>query len=833
MSTRTFILKTPLDDDLLRLVHLTGHEALSEVSEFHLDILSPSADVDPHSLLGATMRVEVTTQSGGTRYINGLVTMFSYIGPEGSASRLYRYKARLNSWLYLAQKTADCRIYQQLTVPQIISEALADFSLPFEFKLTGQYAINEYIVQWNETALQFIMRLAESVGIYWYTRYNADGHSIIFCDGLHPTLPEYDKIPFLIPGLRNLAQEEYITEWEVRHEVHSGRYATRSYNYKHPSANLERQETVSKQHAHDALEIYEWTGTYTDRDEGGNLVTVRREQQQLGYETITAKSNVRGIAPGFSFTMKNNPREKSNIDYLIVSADYTFHESPDTTKADGEVTSWSIDFTVRSTKNRYYPPRVTPKPRVGLQTAVVSGPAGEEIWTNSYGEVKLTFPWDRRAQDNENDTKWIPVASGWAGSTNGEKMLPRIGDSVVVDHIDGDPDRPVVTSRVHDQWHMPHSFSNTGHLPTNRALAGIKSKELGGERYNQLLFDDTAGEIRAQLESEHAKSQLNLGYLTQPRDGSATPRGEGFELRTDAWGTLRADKGLLLTTDGRPTGIGGSLSRDELIKTLQEALTLAKSLGEFAEQNQANASDPKPQETLSKAVNDWGHGSNAEKGGNGGHPVLAVSSPAGIALGTPKSTTIATGEHLDMVSEKNQHLTAGQKMNLHAGQGISQFAQNGGIKSIANHGKHITQSQDDDIQISADKSVLITATTDHVMVAADKHVTLTSGGGYIKISGGNIEIHCPGSVSIKAGNYSLTGPTSMSAELPSFGKGDTGKKFKLQYGMSTTPVPDQKYKITLDDGQVIQGVTDQAGQTSLAAKDQMRMAAVEFLKKDA
>jgi type VI secretion system secreted protein VgrG len=213
--------------------------------------------------------------------------------------------------------------------------------------------------------------------------------------------------------------------------------------------------------------------------------------------------------------------------------------------------------------------------------------------------------------------------------------------------------------------------------------------------------------------------------------------------------------------------------------------------------------------------------------------VVAVSAPAGIALGTPKSATIATGEHIDLIAEHNQHLTAGQKMNLHAGQGISQFAQNGGIKSIANHGKHITQAHDDDVQISADQSVVVTASLGHVMVAAEQHVTLTSGGAYIKIANGNIDIHAPGSVSVKGANYALTGPTSMQAELPQFSKGDTGKKFVLNYGMSKTPVPDQDYKIKMDDGQVIEGKTDALGQTSLAKKDQMRIANIDFIDKDA
>jgi type VI secretion system secreted protein VgrG len=830
-TTRTFSLLTPLADGTLQFVDLIGHEAISQVSEFDIDVLSTSADIDSGSLLGKNVSVQINTQSS-TRYLNGIATMFSYIGPDLSANNRFKYKLRLNSWLYLASKTENCRIYQELTPIDLIKQVLSKFGMPVEMKVVGHYDLISYIVQWNESDLTFVSRVAERYGLYWYTRHDKDSNTIVFCDGINPTLPEYDTIEFLAPTRRSMDQDEHVTELEIRHEVQSGSYVTRSYDYKNSNSTLEQQDAFANDHDHNAMEVFEWEGNYVDRSAGQDQSRVRREQMQLDYQIITARSNVRGIAPGFCFKLKKNPRAKCNIEYLILSVDYDFHESPETTDDGGSPTKWKVDFNVWPNKNRYYPPRVTPWPVIGLQTAQVVGPPGQEIWTNEFGEIRIAYHWDRDATYSEKDTRWIPVSEAWVGDGNASQLLPRIGDMVVVDHYDGDPDRPIVVSKAHTQSRMPPNFSKTGGLPANHALAGLRSKELGGVRYNQLVFDDTAGEIRTQLESEHAHSQLNLGYLTHPRNGSAQPRGEGFELRSDAWGALRAAHGLLLSTQASPQATGLAMSRDELVTILDAAHSLAKSVADFAAKNLANASDQTPQETLSKAVKDWGHGSNAEKGDNGATPVLAVSSPAGIAMGTPKSTTIATGQHIDLVAQENQHITAGQKMNLHAGQGISQFAQNGGIKSIANHGKHITQSQDDDIQITADKSVQITASTDHVMVSADKHVTLTSGGGYIKIADGNIEIHCPGSVSIKGANYSLTGPTSMQADLPKFGKGETGKKFKLTYGASDAPVPNQKYKITMDDGQVIEGKTDSDGHTQLAKKDQMRMAAVEFLKED-
>jgi type VI secretion system secreted protein VgrG len=761
MSTRTFILHTPLDPEQLKFVEMHGNEALSDVFEFDVQCVSPSDEIDAKDLLGQNVTVEVITQDGSSRYLNGIVSDFAYIGPDGSAGRRYKYEMKLRSWLWLADKTSDCRIYQRLDVPSIIQQALAGFSMPLEMKLMDNYGVRDYVVQYQETTLNFVKRLAEEVGLYFYVRHDLGLHTIVFTDGGHTTLPEYAQIPFLTPSLRTMTAEEYVKEWRVQHQVKSGSFSASSYNFKAPSANLQQSDGNSKGHSNDSFEIYEWSGAYVERDDGAKRVSVRSEQQQLDFQTITAQSNARGVAPGYYFKLTNHPNRAYNAEYLITSANYWFRENSDATGTGDDVTTWNIEFIAKPSNERYQPPRATIKPHiVGPQTALVTGPAGQEVWTNEYGQIKVYFYWDRHSGRDENSSCWIRVASSWAGSNWGEVMIPRIGQEVIIEHLDGDPDRPIAVGRVNNANQMPSSFSSSGGLPSNQTLAGIKSKEFQGNRYNQLLFDDTSGEIRTQLESEHAKSQLNLGFLTHPRSGKAEPRGEGFELRTDAWGALRAANGLLLSSAGRDAGEGNALSRDELVYILQQALNLAKSMGDFASDHQGNKSDPKPQKDLHDAIESLGYGSNAEKGDNGGQPVVAVSGHAGIAFGSPKDITVASGQHIDQVAQRNQHITAGDQLNLHAGRGISQFAVEGGIKSIANKGKHVTQSQNDDVQLIADQSVVINASHDHVMVTADKHITLMSGGGYIKIANGNIELHCPGTIDMKSGNYKLAGPAN-------------------------------------------------------------------------
>jgi type VI secretion system secreted protein VgrG len=828
---RMIELHTILGSEQLRFASLRAEEGMSQVSEFELEALSPSADLDIKQLLGTDVTIEIDMADGATRYVNALVTAFAYAGHGSSVQNLHRYKATLRSWLALAEKNADYRIFQDQSVPDIVREVLGRYQFSFELNLIGRYTARPYVVQYGESDFNFVARLCEDEGIYHYCTHSADHHTIVFTDFSHDRLPHYPSIAFQSSDQRPDVGDECIFAWNGALSLQAGRYATDSYDFRKARAQLDQQSVARKEHPHDNQEIYAWSGAYTERAHGEHLALVRRQQQQLDHHCIHGSTNVRGLAPGYIFKLREHPCSASNGDYLIIAARYVFEEQRELSGThDGA--RWHTDFVVKPASEQYRPPRRAARPQaVGPQTAVVTGPAGREIWTNEYGQVKVHFRWDRHGRADENSSCWIRVASSWAGARWGESLIPRIGQEVVVEHLHGDPDLPLITGRVSNQGQMPPAFSHAGRLPADQALGGIKSKEHQGRRYNQLLFDDTTGEIRAQLESEHAKSQLNLGFLSHPRNGgSAEPRGEGFELRTDAWGALRAAKGLLITTDGRSAAAGGALSREELVRCLQAALDIAKGLGETAAQHAGGASDHAPQAKLCKAVKDWGHGSNAETGGNGGTPLFAVSSPGGITLATPESSTIAAGRHLDLVAEHNQHITAGQGMHLHAGQGINQFAFGGGIRSIAHQGKQVIQAQHDDIEIAADQSVTITASHKHVMIAADRHVTLASGGAYIKLAGGNIEIHCPGSLSLKGATHSILGPASMGTELPSFGAADTGKRFVLNYGAGETPVPGKKYRITMDDGKVHEGVSDAKGRTDLVENEQMRVAHIEILK---
>ncbi|MFG0684860.1 type VI secretion system Vgr family protein, partial [Pseudomonas sp. WSY_20] len=300
------------------------------------------------------------------------------------------------------------------------------------------------------------------------------------------------------------------------------------------------------------------------------------------------------------------------------------------------------------------------KPRIdGPHIATVVGPADEEIYCDEFGRVKIQFPWDRLAVEDEHSSCWVRVAQNWAGPAWGHIAIPRIGHEVIVDFLDGDCDQPIVTGRAYPATH-PTPYK----LPVHKTLSAIRSKEHQAGRANELRIDDTHGEISAALMSDHADTAIHLGYLTHPRPRGGEPRGEGFELRSDASGALRAAKGLLLSTEAQPGANGGQLDREQAIALLERALELARNLGQVAGDNQGIGHDPDPQQTLTTAVRELDHGANdhPEGAGTGGEPLVAVSAPAGVAVATSRSIALAASEHIDSVAQQHQHLTAGKNI---------------------------------------------------------------------------------------------------------------------------------------------------------------------------
>jgi uncharacterized protein (DUF2345 family) len=453
-----------------------------------------------------------------------------------------------------------------------------------------------------------------------------------------------------------------------------------------------------------------------------------------------------------AFVLEGHPREDLNTSWRVVRMTHRGSQ-PTSLEEDnpGGGTHYAFQAELVPAAMDWKAP-LWSKPRIdGPHVATVVGPPGEEAVADTWGRVKVRFPWDRSDTADDHRSCWIRVAQGWAGASYGAMLTPRAGHEVLVDFLDGDPDQPIITGRMHHVAQLPPY-----ELPRFQALSVVKTKELDGQRANELRLDDTHGQISAALTSDHEASALHLGYLTHPRPDGGQPRGEGFELRTDGSGTLRAAKGLLLTTDGQARAVGGQVSRDELVQGLERALALVRQLGERASDNGGVTHDSAPQSELTDAIRGLGGGANDQAGAS----VMALSSPAGIAAGSPKSITLAAGQQLAGVAGIDLQLSAGQHLTLDAGKDLGISAHAGNLRQIAHEGDMLLQAQTKNIRVQAAKDVDVAAEA-NLTLSAVEQVLVICDGAYLKMSGGNMEIGLPGTLTLKAGQLLVEGPSSM------------------------------------------------------------------------
>src|SRR5450830_641509 len=390
----------------------------------------------------------------------------------------------------------------------------------------------------------------------------------------------------------------------------------------------------------------------------------------------------------------------------------------------------------------------TDTPQAQMQSAVVVGAPGEAVHCDDRGRVKVRFTAMRSkdhahaqgagASETDRDSAWVRVASNWAGTGDGMHFgslaLPRPGTEVLLGFLGGDPDKPIIIGQLYNAV-ARHPYLGAGDLPGNKYLSGVRSREIKGSRGNQLRFDDSTGQINAQLASDHGRTELNLGWLTQPRtQGRGTPRGEGAELTTDAQLAMRAGRGILLSAWSRLEGGGKQLDRADYLALMEDCLELFRSLGQFAAQNQALPVDDKPQGELHAAIKQWDGGSNiSPKGAGGGTAAVGVTAPGGISFASAKTIVSYAAANIDSVAQQQLQLTAGQRFNVNAGKGISLFSHHDGITAIAHHGKLLLQSQHDDTEINAAKNCKVTASEGKVTVMAQEIEFFVENGSFIKL----------------------------------------------------------------------------------------------------
>ncbi|WP_295384030.1 type VI secretion system tip protein VgrG [uncultured Thiodictyon sp.] len=536
-------MNTALGEDVLFLRDMTGTERLSAPFEYELELIGERLDIGADTLLGTPATVSLLLPASGDqdRYFNGIVNRFAHCGFDGTIAR---YRATLVPWLWFLSRRADCRIFQDQTVPDIVTQIFRDHGFTdFEQRLSGSYQPWTYCVQYRESDLNFVSRLLEHEGIYYFHEHTDGKHLLVLADSrsAHSPAPGYETVPYFLPGQSALRDFERIDDWTLVNAVSSGAFAHSAYDFTAPRKGLLARSSAPKSHALAGLEVFDYQGDYTERSAGEDYARIRLEEAQVGYASVQAKGDARGLTCGGLFTLSEHPRTDQNREHLIVGADYVL-QSDTFRSADAAVAPiFRCTLSAVDAALPYRPPRRARKPVVqGPQTAVVVGKSGEEIWTDKYGRVKVLFHWDRYGQADESSSCWVRVAQVWAGKGWGGMMIPRIGQEVIVDFLEGDPDQPIVTGRVYNGECMPPYD-----LPGQATMTSLKSSSSkGGGGFNEIRLEDKKGSEQLFI---HAEMNQDLRVKNDSFEWIGNER--HLIVTTDQLEQVEGDKHLSVTGD--------------------------------------------------------------------------------------------------------------------------------------------------------------------------------------------------------------------------------------------------------------------------------------------
>lgn len=514
---RQFLVHTSLSDSSLLFKSLKGREKLSEAYEFEIELLSNKRLSNPIDLHNKTLTVEIKNKSTPTRYLSGYIEKISYAPFYQYDDRLYLYTAIVRPKLWELKQRLGYGIWQDKTVPDIVTEVLSKAGILFKNQLIEKYCTWEYCVKYNETDFDFIHRLMEQEGIYYYFKHDMGNHTLILVDvpQLHEPMPGYETIQYL--NTRNSLKEhltEYIYSWNVSSITVPNTYSLDNYDFRKPRADL-HTTIQSPIGSIDNSEIFIYPERHVESEQGQFYARIRRQAVEAESELISGKGNVLGMAPGHTFTLSlpSGIKGDDHGDYLIIGTQYFLYEKPDITDPANEVlntvardlsnsdtTQNNIQFEAIPVSTHWKPLPVTPWPKVaGLETAVVTGSKDKKTWIDHYGRIKVKFHWNKDDKDQKDDTCscWIRVATHWAGQGHGSISIPRIEDEVVISFVNGDPNKPLVIGSVYNDENMP-----PWELPKYETRFGIMSKQA-----NHLFLDD---ELNNELIDIHAARDMNI-----------------------------------------------------------------------------------------------------------------------------------------------------------------------------------------------------------------------------------------------------------------------------------------------------------------------------------
>ncbi|MEM5458518.1 type VI secretion system Vgr family protein [Paraburkholderia phytofirmans] len=863
-SERLLKLDTPLGSDVLLPQRVVGHSRIGRNYEFTLDTVSTTDNIELKKLIAqpVTLWIQQTDQSYAPHH--GYVHTARRLGSD---SAITSYQIGFVSWMHFLRFRKDARIWQDKTVDEILTDVFnmhPQAQGAFRFSLRNPLPQRSFCVQFEDD-WNFCQRLMETEGLFGYFEQATDGksHTLVVTDDistLQPLSPQ--TVDFYRSGTNS--ETDAFVQWSGTRTLQSTSLITRTFDYKAPSpaANPKGTATPTLSTQGDLpqqAEVYEYTGAYSyaKQNRGDQLSKVRMEEWESRAKRFSGVGAVRRVDAGRWFELTNHPDHGAGSaqerQFAVIAVEWVIENNlpvssgttdfPHSLKqkiaaaraqhannptlvvkaTDGSEGFFMATVEAQRKAIPFRSPFEHEKPEMHMQTATVVGPANEEVYTDQLNRIKVQMHWDRLNPGDENASCWIRVAQSDAGGSYGGVHVPRIGEEVIVSFLDGDCDRPIVTGRVYNGAKTPDWHSNG-------ILSGYKSKEYQGSGYNQMVMDDATGQNRMQLYSSSTNAQLHLGYLiAQNGNSRGAYLGSGFDLKSDAYGAVRAAQGLYVTThpangtSSQPLDVRDANSQLTNSESVIEALSRASETHQAESLNEGHDALKSFTDATQNSVSGaTGSGGNTAGGGTGSanafkEPIMLFATPAGIAISTQKSAHITATEHVNLVSGQSTHIATGKSLLASVGEKISLFVQNAGMKLFAAKGKVEIQSQSDNVELTAQKTFRLLSATEKIEAAADQEILLTSGGAYIRIAGGNIDIHAPGMVDVKGAQHSFNGPTSQGYPLPSARPDQPGQLELLHQYANGEPVKGGQFSVLDANGGVLrQGALDANGRMTVS-----------------
>ena len=788
------------------------------------------------------------------------------------------WKQRRNSRVFMNKSVRDVvevvfKEWQQKS-PLFASSLTLDLS-----GLSQDYDVRPFVMQSNESDYDFLTRLLRSEGINWLVdeaeRTVPQSSAAIQPQKLR-LIDDNSQYQALerrqIRYHRSSATEQYDSMTSLVGQrslqpgaVHVQRWQADALEQEDGAGSVQSTHKHSEQHDNASLGLEQawhfspaWMQDLNGEDgatQSGNA-QIEKLNQNLGQyydlqsKQFVAKTTVRDTHVGYWFELAEHPEidqhDGSDKEFLITGKHFynqnnlpkdlqqqihqLLAQSNWHIKESGERQANQLILQRRSIKTvpEYNP--LQHRPAASPQRAKVVGPSGEEIHVDEWGRIKVRFLFTRSedhshdggagANDNDTDSAWVDVLTPWAGEGYGARFLPRINEIVVIDFFDGNIDRPFVVGRIHEAHRNPTKFDNAGKLPDTKKLAGIKSKEYQGEGFNQLRFDDTTGQISAQLQSSHAASQLNLGKLSHPKDkAESEDRGEGFELRTDQWGAVRAGEGLLISTHKQEQAQGEHLDAQSAKQQLEGNQNNAKALSEVAKNQQTDEIESLDQlKEFAEQIQ--------EKIAQFKKSLLLLNSPAGIGLSTNEDIHLSADGQINQFAGDSINLSTQKNLITHAQNRISVFAAQNGIKQVAAKGKFEVQAQSDGMDLLAKQGIQIISTEDRIEITSPKEIVITAGGSQIKLNGSGIFPTTGGKFEVKAGQHLFMGGAKVDFSVPKFNELNIPKRFSNKLDIyeifPTNKFSDLTMSVKGKDGVVEDHIIDKYGRSSRVSSAQQK-----------